>query len=56
VLRIFGPKRNEVKGEWRKLRTKELHRPSISSSLSESDTEDGKGGRCGMRGENKKYI
>jgi len=24
VLRIFGPKRNEVTGEWRKLRNEEL--------------------------------
>jgi hypothetical protein len=23
--RIFGPKRDEVKGEWRKLHNKELH-------------------------------
>jgi hypothetical protein len=25
LRRIFGPKRNEVTGEWRKLRNKELH-------------------------------
>jgi hypothetical protein len=25
LRRIFGPKRNEVKGEWRKLHNKELH-------------------------------
>jgi hypothetical protein len=25
VLRIFGPRRDEVTGEWRKLRNKELH-------------------------------
>jgi hypothetical protein len=25
VLRIFGPKRNEVTGEWRKLHTEELN-------------------------------
>jgi hypothetical protein len=25
VLRIFGPKRDEVTGEWRKLHNKELH-------------------------------
>jgi hypothetical protein len=25
VLRIFGPKRDEVTGEWRKLRNEELH-------------------------------
>jgi hypothetical protein len=25
LRRIFGPKRDEVKGEWRKLHNKELH-------------------------------
>jgi hypothetical protein len=25
VLRIFGPKRDEVSGEWRKLQNEELH-------------------------------
>jgi hypothetical protein len=25
ALRIFGPKREEVTGEWRKLRNEELH-------------------------------
>jgi hypothetical protein len=25
LRRIFGPKRDEVKGEWRKLRNEELH-------------------------------
>jgi hypothetical protein len=25
LRRIFGPKRDEVTGEWRKLRNKELH-------------------------------
>jgi hypothetical protein len=25
VTRIFGPKRNEVTGEWRKLHNEELH-------------------------------
>jgi hypothetical protein len=25
VRRIFGPKRDEVTGEWRKLRNEELH-------------------------------
>jgi hypothetical protein len=25
LRRIFGPKRNEVKGDWRKLRNEEFH-------------------------------
>jgi hypothetical protein len=29
VMRIFGPKRDEVTGEWRKLHNEELSSPSI---------------------------
>jgi hypothetical protein len=25
LIRMFGPKRDEVTGEWRKLRTEEIH-------------------------------
>jgi hypothetical protein len=32
VLRIFGPKRDRVMGEWRKLHNEELH--NLYSSLS----------------------
>jgi hypothetical protein len=30
LRRIFGPKRDEVTGEWRKLHSEELHNPQIS--------------------------
>jgi hypothetical protein len=33
VLRIFGPKRDEVAGEWRKLHNKELHDLYSSPSI-----------------------
>jgi hypothetical protein len=33
VLRIFGPKRDEVTGGWRKLHTEELHNLYSSSSI-----------------------
>jgi hypothetical protein len=33
LRRIFGPKRDEVKGEWRKLRNKELHDLYSSPSI-----------------------
>jgi predicted small integral membrane protein len=33
VLRIFGPKRDEVTGEWRKLHNEELHDLYFSSSI-----------------------
>jgi hypothetical protein len=37
LRRIFGPKRDEVTGEWRKLHNEELH-------------EDGMGGPCSTNG------
>jgi hypothetical protein len=33
VLRIFGPKRDEVTGEWRKLHNEELHDLYSSASI-----------------------
>jgi hypothetical protein len=33
LRRIFGPKRNEVMGEWRKLHNKELHDLYTSPSI-----------------------
>jgi hypothetical protein len=33
VLRIFGPKRDEVTGGWRKLHNEELHRLYSSPSI-----------------------
>jgi hypothetical protein len=33
LRRIFGPKRDEVKGEWRKLQNKELHDLYYSASI-----------------------
>jgi hypothetical protein len=34
LRRIFGPKRDEVTGGWRKLHNEELHRPNLYSSPS----------------------
>ena len=33
VLRIFGPKKDEVTGEWRKLHNKELNDPYSSPNI-----------------------
>jgi hypothetical protein len=33
VLRIFGPKRDEVKGDWRKLHNEELHNVYSSRNI-----------------------
>jgi hypothetical protein len=45
LRRIFGPKRDEVMGEWRKLHNKELHdlysSPSIIRIIKSRDDEMG---------------
>jgi hypothetical protein len=50
--RIFGPKRYEVTGEWRKLHNEELHilysSPNIIRQIKSSMIEVG--GTCGMHG------
>jgi hypothetical protein len=33
VLRIFGPRRNEVTGDWRKLHNEELHNLYSSTNI-----------------------
>jgi hypothetical protein len=33
LRRLFGPKRDEVTGGWRKLHNKELHNLSVSSDV-----------------------
>jgi hypothetical protein len=53
LRRIFGPKRDEVTGEWRKLHNKELHilysSPDIITQVKANEV----GGACGthLRGE-----
>jgi hypothetical protein len=57
LRRIFGPKRDEVKGEWRKLHNEELHylycSPNIvrvikieKNEMGGACTADGEGERC----------
>jgi hypothetical protein len=54
IRRIFGPKRDEVTGEWRKLHNKELHdfysSPSIIRIIV---VEDEMGGPCSTNGEKR---
>jgi hypothetical protein len=49
LKRIFGPKRDEVTGGWRKLHNEELHGLYSSPSVVKSDQskEDEMGGACG---------
>jgi len=50
LRRIFGPKRNEVTGEWRKLHNEELNN-LYSKNIIRAKNE--KGGACSMYGERK---
>jgi hypothetical protein len=52
LRRIFGPKRNEVTGGWRKLHDEELHGLYSSAGIVKSDQnkEDEMGGACGAHG------
>jgi hypothetical protein len=57
VLRIFGPKRDEVTGGWRELHNEELHNlyssPSIKSDLVK---EDEMGRACSTNGGEEECI
>jgi hypothetical protein len=54
--RIFGPKRDEVKGEWRKLHNEELHNlysyPDIIRQVKANEV----GGACGTHGRGEKSV
>jgi hypothetical protein len=52
-MRIFGAKRNEVKGDLRKLHNEELHNLYSSSNIIRRMKEDEKGKECSMNGEKK---
>jgi hypothetical protein len=51
-MRLFGPKRDEVTGGWRKLHNEELHGLYSSPSIVKSDQskEDEMGEACGAHG------
>jgi hypothetical protein len=50
LRRIFGLKRDEVTGEWRKLHNKELHDLYLSPSKNNQVEEDEMGGSCSTNG------
>jgi hypothetical protein len=58
VRRIFGPKRDEVTGEWRKLHNEELRNlyssPDIIRQVKVKANEVG--GTCGTHGRGEKSI
>jgi hypothetical protein len=56
LRRIFGPKRDEVMGEWRKLHNEELNNlysyPDIIRQVKVNEV----GGACGTHGEERKVY
>jgi hypothetical protein len=57
LRRIFGPMRDEVPEEWRKLHNEELHILSSSNTI-KTDTmkENVVGGTCGMHGRGEEFV
>jgi hypothetical protein len=60
LRRIFGPKRDEVTGEWRKLHNEELRdlysSPSTSYNYNEQVEEDEMGGPCSTNGGEEERV
>jgi hypothetical protein len=54
LRRIFGPKRDEVTGEWRKVHNEEF--PDLYSSPSIISEEDEMGGACSTNGEKRLLV
>jgi hypothetical protein len=56
-MRIFGPKRNEVTGGWRKLHKEELHNMYYSLSIIRMTSQEDEIGRaCRMHGGEEECI
>jgi hypothetical protein len=58
LRRIFGPKRDDMTGEWRKLQNEELHKlyssPNISRQI--KSRRMWVGGTCGTHGRGEKSV
>ena len=50
LRRIFGPKRDEATGQWRKLHNEELNNLYSSSNAGNKIEKNGVGGECGTYG------
>jgi hypothetical protein len=50
LRRVFGPKRDEVTGEWRKLHNEKLHILYSSPNVIRQIKENEVGGTCGTHG------
>jgi hypothetical protein len=51
-----GPKREELRGDWRKLRNKEAHDLYCLSNVLITVKEDGVGSECGTCGREEKCV
>jgi hypothetical protein len=56
LRRIFGPKRDEVTGEWRKLNNEELHILHSSPNIIRQIKENEVGGLCGTHGRGEECV
>jgi hypothetical protein len=56
LRRTFGPKRDEVTGEWRKLHNEELHNLYLSPDIIRQVKEDEVGRACGTHGREEKIV
>jgi hypothetical protein len=56
LRRIFGPKRDEVTGEWRKLHNEELHNLYSSPDIIRQFKANELGGACGTHGRGEKSV
>jgi hypothetical protein len=58
LRRTFGPKRDEVTGEWRKLHSEELHNLYSSTNIIKQiqGKKDEVGGACGTHGREEESV
>jgi hypothetical protein len=56
LRRIFGPKRDDVAGDWRKLHNEELHNSYSSSGIIRIIKEDEMGRACSTNGGEEECI
>jgi hypothetical protein len=56
LRRIFGPKGDEVMGEWWKLHSEELHNLYSSPDIIRQDNANEVGGACGTHGRGEKTV
>jgi hypothetical protein len=56
LRRIFGPKRDEVTGEWRKLHNEELNKLYASPDIIRQAKANEVSGACGTHGRGEKSV